>query len=86
MPERDRRLDVIRKTSDTLTELARRYDRLRWMAEQDASDAFMALAEAAGMGAACRLDGVREWNGSRAFVACSTMRLSCLLSRQQSGR
>lgn len=46
--ERERRLDSIRESSDTLTELARRYDRLRWMAEEDASDAFLALAEAAG--------------------------------------
>lgn len=48
MDDRERRLDSIRKSSDTLTELARRYDRLRWMAEEDCSDAFLALAEAAG--------------------------------------
>lgn len=33
MSERERRRDAIRETSDRLTELARRYDRLRWMAE-----------------------------------------------------
>jgi hypothetical protein len=46
---RERQLDVIRQTSDRLTELARRYDRLRWMAEKPiASDAFINLATAAG--------------------------------------
>lgn len=46
--ERSRTLDAIRQHSDHLTELARRYDRLRWMAEKDASDAFLQLAETAG--------------------------------------
>lgn len=49
MSERERRLDTIRETSDRLTELARRYDRLRWMAEQDCSESFLRLAEAAGV-------------------------------------
>lgn len=49
MSDRERRIDAIRETSDRLTELARRYDRLRWMAEKDcATDAFINLAEAAG--------------------------------------
>lgn len=57
MSERERRLDAIRSTSDTLTELARRYDRLRWMAEQPAaSDAFLNLAEAAGKMTEASLD------------------------------
>jgi hypothetical protein len=46
--ERKRKLDEIREISDRLTELARRFDRLRWMAEKDASTAFLRLAEAAG--------------------------------------
>lgn len=46
--ERERLLDSIRESSDTLTELTRRYDRLRWMAEKDASGAFLNLADAAG--------------------------------------
>lgn len=47
--ERGRRLDAIRAYSDQLTELARRYNRLRWMAEAtEATDAFIGLAEAAG--------------------------------------
>ena len=47
--ERKRQLEAIRRTSDKLTELARRYDRLRWMAEKDvASDAFVNLATTAG--------------------------------------
>lgn len=46
---RKRHLDAIRQSSDRLTELARRYDRLRWMAEQDhRSEAFVNLACAAG--------------------------------------
>jgi len=49
MSDRERRLDTIRETSDRLTELARRYDRLRWMAEQDCSKSFLRLAEAAGV-------------------------------------
>lgn len=48
MSDRERRLDQIREHSDKLTELARAYDRLRWMAEKDASGAFLDLAEAAG--------------------------------------
>ncbi len=48
MSERERYVDAIRKSSDKLTELARRYDRLRWMAEQDCSGEFLALAEASG--------------------------------------
>ena len=47
--DRERRLDTIRETSDRLTELARRYDRLRWMAEKDCSESFLRLAEAAGV-------------------------------------
>lgn len=46
--ERKRMIDTISETSDRLTELARRFDRLRWMAEKDASDAFVHLACAAG--------------------------------------
>lgn len=46
---RERRLDAIRRYSDQLTELGRRYDRLRWMAErEECSDAFLTLAEAVG--------------------------------------
>ncbi len=48
MSDRERRLDKIREHADRLHEVARRYDNLRWMAEKDASDAFLALAEAAG--------------------------------------
>ena len=48
MSDRERNLDTIRHTSDRLTELARRFDNLRWMAEKDASDAFINLAMAAG--------------------------------------
>lgn len=49
MSERQRQLDAIRQTSDKLTELARRYDRLRWMAERPVtSNAFINLATAAG--------------------------------------
>lgn len=47
-PKRERRLDQIREHSDKLTELARQYDKLRWMAEKDSSGAFLDLAEAAG--------------------------------------
>lgn len=46
--EQKKQLDSIRETSDHLTELARRFDRLRWMAENDASGAFLNLADAAG--------------------------------------
>jgi len=47
--EREKRLDSIRKTADQLTEIARAYDRLRFMAERETtSDAFIALAEQAG--------------------------------------
>ena len=46
--ERERALDEIRKSADRLTELARMYDRLRWMAEKDCSDAFISLALSAG--------------------------------------
>lgn len=49
MSDRERRLNAIRATNDRLTELARRYDNLRWMAEQPTtSTAFLDLAEAAG--------------------------------------
>lgn len=46
--ERKRIIESICETSDRLTELARRYDRLRWMAQNDASGAFVRLADAAG--------------------------------------
>lgn len=46
--ERKRLLESIRETSDRLTELGRRFDRLRWMAEKDSSEAFLRLADAAG--------------------------------------
>lgn len=47
--DRDRKLDEIRATSDRLTELGRRFDRLRWMAEKDeATDAFVDVVIAAG--------------------------------------
>lgn len=46
--ERKRMFEEICATSDRLTELARRFDRLRWMAEKDTSDAFIDLAHAAG--------------------------------------
>ena len=46
--ERARLLDSIRKHSDYLTQLSRQYDRLRWMAEKDPSDAFLNLADTAG--------------------------------------
>ena len=49
MTDRNKQLDSIRKTADKLTELARRFDRLRWMAEQPhRSDAFINLACVAG--------------------------------------
>jgi hypothetical protein len=48
MSERERTLDDIRRISDRLTELARSFDNLRWMAENDASDAFLNLAMATG--------------------------------------
>lgn len=58
MSERERRIDSIRATSDRLTELARRYDRLRWMAEKEvATDAFINLAEAAGKMTESSLEG-----------------------------
>lgn len=58
MSDREKRLDTIRATSDRLTELARRYDRLRWMAEKDnATDAFINLAEAAGKITESSLEG-----------------------------
>jgi len=48
--ERERRLDAIRQHADRLNEISRGYDRLRWMAEQEtSSDAFLALAETAGI-------------------------------------
>jgi hypothetical protein len=46
--ERKQTLDEIRRISDRLTTLSRRYDNLRWMAENDASGAFLNLAMAAG--------------------------------------
>jgi len=56
--DRQQRLDAIRKYSDKLTDLARAYDRLRWMAEQPGrTDAFMTLAEAAG---ALTIDGLAQ--------------------------
>jgi hypothetical protein len=55
--ERDRRLDKIREYADKLTELARRYDRLKWMAEEEkTTDAFVVLAEAAGVMTVASLD------------------------------
>ena len=56
--ERKRRLDGIRKHADWLHEVARRYDRLRWLAERgDCSEAFLDLAEAAG---AMSIDSLRQ--------------------------
>ena len=46
--QRKQQLNSIRESSDRITELARRFDRLRWMAENDASGAFINLACAAG--------------------------------------
>lgn len=46
--DQKRQLESIQKTSDRLTELARRFDRLRWLAENDASGAFINIADAAG--------------------------------------
>lgn len=46
--DRKRMIDSIVGTSDRLTELARRFDRLRWMADKDSSGAFLQLADAAG--------------------------------------
>ncbi len=54
--DRKRKLDSIRKSSDKLTELARRFDRLRWAAEEDASDAFVELADTAGKMTVAQLD------------------------------
>ena len=46
---RKRQIESINKTSDRITELAHRFDNLRWMAEQPhRSDAFVNLACAAG--------------------------------------
>lgn len=59
MSERERRVDSIRKSSDRLTEMARRYDRLRWMAEQKhSSEAFVNLACAAGELASSQLESL----------------------------
>lgn len=56
MDKRDQRLDQIRKTADRLEELAKSYQRLRWLAEQEnASDVFIALAETCGMMTTCSL-------------------------------
>lgn len=64
MSERERRLDKIREYSDKLIELGRRYDQLRWMAEkEDATDAFLCLAEAAGqmtVSSLCQLGNLLE--------------------------
>jgi hypothetical protein len=47
--DRHRRLDRIREYADVLEELSRRYNRLRWMAEQpERENAFLDLAEAVG--------------------------------------
>lgn len=46
--ERKRRLDNIRKQADQISELARRFDRLKYMAEQDPTDSFLVLVESAG--------------------------------------
>lgn len=47
--DRKRRVEAIRKHADQLHEIARRYERLRWMAEEEkTSTAFLELAEAAG--------------------------------------
>jgi hypothetical protein len=46
--ERKRTMDSIVGVSDRLTELARRFDRLRWMAEKDSTDVFLKLTDAAG--------------------------------------
>lgn len=46
--DRKQLLESIVKTSDRLTEIARSFDRLRWMADKDASDCFLQLADAAG--------------------------------------
>lgn len=49
MSDRERRLDEIRKTSDKLTEVARAFERIRWMAEQPhRSEAFVDFACTAG--------------------------------------
>jgi hypothetical protein len=48
MSERERRLDAIRKHSEILTEVSERYSRLKYIAEQDSTDTFILLAEAAG--------------------------------------
>lgn len=56
--ERERRLDRIRKHADWLNEVANRYGRLRWMAEQpEATGVFLDLAEAAG---ALTTDSLRQ--------------------------
>lgn len=46
--DRKKLIESICRTSDHLAEVARRYDRLRWMAEKDCSGAFLALASTAG--------------------------------------
>lgn len=56
MTARERRLDNIRATADKLLGVARKYDELRWKAEQDGSDAFLALAEQAGKMTEASLD------------------------------
>lgn len=55
---RERRLDSIRRTADRITDIARAYDRLRYVAEQDASGAFLDLAEAAGKMTESSLDSL----------------------------
>ena len=54
--DRKRTLDRIVRHADHLTEVARRYDRLRYMAEKDCSDAFLMLADCAGDMACAQLD------------------------------
>lgn len=55
---RERRLDSIRRTADRITDIARAYDRLRYVAEKDASGAFLDLAEAAGKMTESSLDSL----------------------------
>ena len=59
MTERAQRLDGIRKHAETLDEISTRYRRLLWLAEQDGSDAFLGLAEAAGQLTTQGLDQLR---------------------------
>ncbi len=54
--EREARLDRIREASDKLAELARRFDRLKFIAEEDSSDCFLVLVEAAGQMTLSSLD------------------------------